>query len=151
MARPTTSYRCTACDASTVKWAGRCPKCGAFGTMDLEAPLAASPGMRSALTGVAPARPARPVSSITQADPVPRIVTGIGEFDRVLGGGLVAGQMCLLSGAPGSGKSTLVLAVADALAKRLRRPVLYISGEESVEQIAIRAQRIGATSDHLLL
>ena len=62
-----------------------------------------------------------------------------------LDGGLVAGQMCLLSGAPGSGKSTLVLAIADSVAKRLKRPVLYISGEESVEQIAIRAQRIGAS------
>ncbi|MDD2857571.1 MAG: DNA repair protein RadA [Candidatus Nanopelagicales bacterium] len=151
MAKPTTSYRCTACQATTVKWSGLCPKCGARNTMDLEAPVTANPGMRSGLVGVAPVRPARPVSSVNEAGPVPRITTGIGEFDRVLGGGLVAGQMCLLSGAPGSGKSTLVLAVADALAARLQQPVLYISGEESVEQIAIRARRIGATSDHLLL
>ena len=107
--------------------------------------------MKSALTGTAPARPARPVSAVASSGPIPRTATGIGEFDRVLGGGLVAGQMCLLSGAPGSGKSTLVLAVADSLAQRLARPVLYISGEESVEQIAIRAQRIGAKSEHLLL
>ncbi|MDO8733099.1 MAG: DNA repair protein RadA [Actinomycetota bacterium] len=151
MARATTTYRCTACDATTVRWAGRCPRCGAFATMDLDAPAASSPGMKSALTGTTPVRPARPISAIASSGPIPRLTTGISEFDRVLGGGLVAGQMCLLSGAPGSGKSTLVLAVADSLAKRLGRPVLYISGEESVEQIAIRAQRIGATSEHLLL
>ena len=151
MAKVSSSYRCTACDATTIRWAGKCPKCGAFGTMDLQAPTAATPGMKSNLTGTTPLRPARPVTTITKSGPVPRITTGIGEFDRVLGGGLVAGQMCLLSGAPGSGKSTLVLAVADSLAKRLGRPVLYISGEESVEQIAIRAERIGATSEHLLL
>jgi DNA repair protein RadA/Sms len=81
----------------------------------------------------------------------PRLSTGIGEFDRVLGGGLVAGQVCLCSGPPGSGKSTLLLAVADAVADRLQRPVLYISGEESVEQLALRAQRIGACSPALLL
>jgi DNA repair protein RadA/Sms len=79
------------------------------------------------------------------------MLTGIGEFDRVLGGGLVAGQVCLCSGPPGSGKSTLLLAVADAVARRTERPVLYVSGEESVEQIAVRAQRIGAGSPHLLV
>ena len=66
--------------------------------------------------------------------------TGIGEFDRVLGGGLVAGQVCLCSGPPGSGKSTLLLAVADSVARRLERPVLYVSGEESIEQIAVCAE-----------
>jgi DNA repair protein RadA/Sms len=79
------------------------------------------------------------------------MATGIGEFDRVLGGGLVAGQVCLLSGPPGSGKSTLLLAVADSVAQRAEQPVLYVSGEESVEQIAVRAQRIGVRSDSLLL
>ena len=77
--------------------------------------------------------------------------TGIGEFDRVLGGGLVAGQVCLCSGPPGSGKSTLLLAVADSVARRVERPVLYVSGEESIEQIAVRATRIGADSGYLLL
>ena len=119
--------------------------------MDLDAPVTASPGLRSTLAGTTPVKPARPVTTVSSSGPMPRVTTGIGEFDRVLGGGLVAGQMCLLSGAPGSGKSTLVLAVADCLATRLSRPVLYISGEESVEQIAIRAQRIGARSPHLLL
>jgi DNA repair protein RadA/Sms len=77
--------------------------------------------------------------------------TGVGEFDRVLGGGLVAGQVCLCSGPPGSGTSTLLLAVADSVAKRTGRPVLYVSGEESVEQIGVRAHRIGADCPDLLL
>jgi DNA repair protein RadA/Sms len=77
--------------------------------------------------------------------------TGIGEFDRVLGGGLVAGQVCLCSGPPGSGKSTLLLAVADSVARRTGRPVLYVSGEESVEQLGVRAGRIGALSPDLLI
>ena len=83
--------------------------------------------------------------------PLTRLCTGVGEFDRVLGGGLVAGQVCLCSGPPGSGKSTLLLAVADSVARRTGRPVLYVSGEESVEQIGVRAHRIGAASPNLLL
>ena len=79
-----------------------------------------------------PARPARPVSEVVTGAPAARLATGIGEFDRVLGGGLVAGQVCLCSGPPGSGKSTLLLAVADSVARRSARPVLYVSGEESV-------------------
>ncbi len=98
-----------------------------------------------------PSRSAQAVRLVLSEEPARRIATGVGEFDRVLGGGLVAGQVCLLSGSPGSGKSTLVLAVADSLAKRTGRPVLYVSGEESVQQIAIRAGRIGADSEHLLL
>ena len=82
---------------------------------------------------------------------MPRLRTGIGEFDRVLGGGLVAGQVVLCSGPPGSGKSTLLLAVADSLSASTGKPVLYISGEESVEQIAVRAHRIGANAPGLLL
>jgi DNA repair protein RadA/Sms len=91
------------------------------------------------------------VSEVVVGGPVRRLQTGIGEFDRVLGGGLVAGQVCLCSGPPGSGKSTLLLAVADAVARRTERPVLYISGEESVEQLGVRAARIGADAAQLLL
>ena len=111
----------------------------------------AAPGQRASATAKAPTAPARPVTQVVTDGPVARIVTGVGEFDRVLGGGLVAGQVCLLSGAPGSGKSTLVLAVADSLAKRTGQRVLYVSGEESVQQIAVRAKRVGADSEHLLL
>ncbi len=146
-----TSYACNACGATTVKWVGRCPKCGAFDTMQEVAAPVAAPGLRASSQAKAPARPARPVAHVVLDGPVRRLATGVGEFDRVIGGGLVAGQVCLLSGAPGSGKSTLALAVADSVAKATGQRVLYVSGEESVQQIAIRAQRIGADSEHLLL
>jgi DNA repair protein RadA/Sms len=149
--RSTTAYRCSACGASTGQWYGRCPKCGEFGTVAEHARPAGTPGLRSGGRAAAPLRPARPVSEVVTGGPAARLTTGIGEFDRVLGGGLVAGQVCLCSGPPGSGKSTLLLSVADAVARRLARPVLYVSGEESVQQIAVRAQRIGADSPDLLL
>jgi DNA repair protein RadA/Sms len=149
--RAATQFRCSACGATSGRWFGRCPKCGEFSTLAEEAPAPATPGLRSSARAAAPTRPARRVSDVVTGGPVRRMLTGIGEFDRVLGGGLVAGQVCLCSGPPGSGKSTLLLAVADAVARRTDRPVLYVSGEESVEQIAVRAQRIGADSPHLLL
>jgi DNA repair protein RadA/Sms len=144
-------YRCSACGATSGRWYGRCPKCAEFSTVVEEAPAPATPGLRSNAKASAPTRPARRVSDVVTGGPVQRMRTGIGEFDRVLGGGLVAGQVCLCSGPPGSGKSTLLLAVADSVARLSERPVLYVSGEESVEQIALRAQRIGAASPHLLL
>jgi DNA repair protein RadA/Sms len=151
MARISTSYRCQSCGAESGKWYGRCPKCGEFSTIAEHAAPRRAPGLRANAAGSAPAHPARPVSEVVTGAPAERLPTGIGEFDRVLNGGLVAGQVCLCSGPPGSGKSTLLLAVADSVAAGLQRPVLYVSGEESVEQIAVRAQRIGATSPHLLL
>jgi DNA repair protein RadA/Sms len=149
MPKALTGYRCQACGVTSGKWYGRCPKCGEYATVVEHA----RPGLTlaSGARHSAPARPARPVSDVVAVAPAARIKTGIGEFDRVLGGGLVAGQVCLCSGPPGSGKSTLLLAVADSVARRLARPVLYVSGEESVEQIAVRAARIGADSPHLLL
>src|SRR4051794_35361404 len=151
MARTTTQFRCSSCGATSGRWYGRCPKCGEFSTVEEQAAAPATPGLRSNARASAPSRPARPVSEVVTGGPVQRLATGIGEFDRVLGGGLVAGQVCLCSGPPGSGKSTLLLAVADAVARRTGRSVLYVSGEESVEQIAVRAQRIGAESRQLLL
>ncbi len=151
MAKSTTTFRCAACDAVSVKWTGRCVKCGEFGTISEQAPTGPAPGQRASATGRTPAKAALPVSQIMSNGPVVRVTSGIGEFDRVLGGGLVPGQVVLCSGPPGSGKSTLVLAVADSLAARTRTTVLYISGEESVAQIAVRAKRIGADSEYLLL
>jgi len=151
MARSSTQFRCSACGATAGRWFGRCPKCGEFSTLVEQAAPTATPGLRANARGTAPARPARPVSQIATGGPARRLPTGIGEVDRVLGGGLVAGQVCLCSGPPGSGKSTLLLAVADSVARRTGRPVLYVSGEESVEQIALRAERIGADSPQLLL
>lgn len=150
MARAATAFRCEACGATTGKWYGRCPKCGEFSSVVEQAPPRLT-GLRATAQASPPQRPARPVHEIATGNPAPRLVTGIGEFDRALGGGLVPGQVCLCSGPPGSGKSTLLLAVADSVAARLQRPVLYVSGEESVEQIALRADRIGARSDTLLL
>lgn len=151
MARTATTFRCESCGAVSGKWYGRCPKCGEFSTVVEQAPPKRLPGLKATAAAAAPVRPARPVREIATGSPAPRLATGIGEFDRVLGGGLVAGQVCLCSGPPGSGKSTLLLAAADAVARRLDRPVLYVSGEESVEQIAVRAARIGAESPKLLL
>lgn len=151
MAKATSSFACSACGATCLKWTGRCVKCGEFGTVAEVAPTAAEPGRRASTQGRAPRNPARQVSAIATSGPVPRITTGIGEFDRVLGGGLVPGQVLLLSGEPGAGKSTLLLMVADSIARRTGRRTLYISGEESVDQIAIRAQRIGASSENLFL
>lgn len=151
MAKATSSFACTGCGATTVKWAGRCSKCAEFGTMTEVVPAFSSQSGTASPQAKTPSRSAQAVRLVLSEEPARRIATGVGEFDRVLGGGLVAGQVCLLSGSPGSGKSTLVLAVADSLAKRTGRPVLYVSGEESVQQIAIRAGRIGADSEHLLL
>ncbi|MGV1035452.1 MAG: DNA repair protein RadA [Candidatus Nanopelagicales bacterium] len=151
MAKSTTAYECTSCGATSIKWTGRCSKCGEFDTVVEVATAAPAAGRRASSKGKSPLNPARPVAQVIGSDPVRRTASGIGEFDRVLGGGFVAGQVVLCSGPPGSGKSTLVLAVADALAKRTAKRVLYVSGEESVEQIAIRAKRIGADSEHLLL
>ncbi len=113
--------------------------------------MRALPGLKTAGTGTAPGRAARSLSEVA-ADATPRELTGMGEFDRVLGGGLVAGQVVLLAGEPGVGKSTLLAAVAHAMASRNETAtVLYVSGEESVEQISVRARRIGAVAPGILL
>lgn len=151
MAKSSASFACSSCGAASIKWSGRCTKCGEFGTVAERAPTGGSTGLRSSLQGAAPRTSARAISEIASSGPVPRISTGIAEFDRVLGGGLVPGQVLLLSGEPGAGKSTLLLMVADAIAERTGRTALYLSGEESVDQIAVRAQRIGARSERLLI
>ena len=137
-------HRCVECGWSTLKWVGRCPQCQAWGTVE---EVVASTSARTTATHVA--TPARPITAvdITQADARP---TGVGEFDRVLGGGLVSDAVMLLAGEPGIGKSTLLLDVAArAAASGLR--VLYVSGEESAAQVASRAERIGALVPGLLL
>ncbi|MCW2614013.1 MAG: repair protein RadA [Frankiales bacterium] len=144
-------HRCAECGASFGKWLGQCPQCQAWGSITESAAVRALPGLRTAGTGSAPTRPARPVSEVV-ADRVPRQLTGLAEFDRVLGGGLVAGQVVLLAGEPGVGKSTLLGAVAHAMALRnTSSTVLYVSGEESVEQISVRARRTGAVAPGILL
>lgn len=126
---------------------GRCPACGAWGSMAEEARPAAS----SAAAGraAAPVRAAVPIAQVP-LDGDRRAATGIGELDRVLGGGLVPGSVTLVGGEPGAGKSTLLLQAADALARR-GAAVLYVSAEESPSQVRMRAERLGALSERLLL
>jgi DNA repair protein RadA/Sms len=151
MARPKTSYVCGNCGARTPQWQGQCPACEAWNTLEVAASSlgAAAAGSRS--PGVATATgpsTSRTVTDIAQDRDV-RAVTGIGELDRVLGGGLVAGSVVLLGGDPGIGKSTLLLQAADALSRE--QAVLYVSGEESVRQVASRAQRLGLDATRLRL
>ena len=137
MAKPSARFVCQACGAVTAKWAGRCEACGEWNTV-VEEPLEARPGAsgKSALRKVAF------VGLGGSAPPPPRRPTGIAELDRVLGGGLVPASALLVGGDPGIGKSTLLLQAAAAVARDGGR-VLYITGEESVEQIRMRGRRLG--------
>src|SRR5437762_13816148 len=137
MAKAKTAYACTECGGTTSKWQGQCPNCGVWNT--LVETIAATPASRfQALAGNASV--VRALSSVKASDNQ-RTPTGIGEFDRVLGGGLVAGGVILLGGDPGIGKSTLLLQAMASIGATRR--ALYVSGEESAEQIALRAQRLG--------
>jgi len=147
VAKPKTTYVCTDCGASSLQWFGACPSCGAAGTLTETAAHAPErPGARR-LAGVAPG--AVTLDAI-EAREQERLSTGIGELDRVLGGGLVAGQVVLIGGDPGIGKSTLLLQALAALGAAHR--TLYVSGEESAEQVALRARRLAldARAVHLI-
>jgi DNA repair protein RadA/Sms len=146
------SFKCTECGWLGAKWVGRCPECQAWSSVVEASAPASRAGLRTTTQGIAPGQPARSVSHIPVGE-VERTHTGLSELDRVLGGGLVAGQCVLLAGEPGVGKSTLLLAAANTFAdgNGKKRTVLYISGEESAEQISIRARRIGAMSDSVLI
>ncbi len=145
MARTKVSYVCGSCGARTAQWQGQCPACEAWNTLEMAA--SSAPGTPSRRGAAAPAA-SRTVTQVTNDEEV-RAGSGIGELDRVLGGGLVAGSVILLGGDPGIGKSTLLLQAADALSRE--QPVLYASGEESVRQVALRARRLGLRSDTLRL
>ncbi len=140
MARRTV-HVCQACGYQTAKWLGQCPDCRAWGSI-VEEPAAGSAAPRGLSGGARPAR----LREIT-ADETARERTGIGELDRVLGGGLVPGSLVLLGGDPGIGKSTLLLAALDGLAAA--GSVLYVSGEESARQTKLRAERLGVRSPGL--
>ena len=146
MAKAKTAYVCSDCGASALQWFGTCPSCGAAGTLTETVTERASGGrFASSVSASAPI----PLSRIHAAE-FERVPTGIGELDRVLGGGLVAGQVVLIGGDPGIGKSTLLLQALAALAASQR--VLYVTGEESAEQVAMRARRLAleAGAVHLL-
>ena len=143
-----TSYVCQQCGFSNPAYFGRCPECNAWNSM-VEVSEAPAPGGRSAAAGRGDAARVVPLSQVGSAD-LDRIPVPIEELNRVLGGGLVRGSLVLLGGDPGIGKSTLVLQTASALASG-ERPVLYVSGEESAQQIKLRADRLGVSSDQLLV
>jgi DNA repair protein RadA/Sms len=138
MAKEKTVYTCTQCGATSPKWLGRCPDCGAWNTLE-EGVAEPSSGARHRFQALAKSQPVATLSEIEATD-VERTPTGIEELDRVLGGGIVAGGVVLIGGDPGIGKSTLLLQAADALASRLK--VLYVTGEESAAQVALRARRL---------
>lgn len=142
-------YRCAECGWTAAKWVGRCGECQTWGTVEEvgAAPVAAA--LAKAATAGPTRNPALPIGQI-EASRTERRGTGIGELDRVLGGGLVSDAVVLLAGEPGVGKSTLLLHMAAELARQQRR-VLYISGEESVGQVRLRAERMGALADTLFL
>lgn len=137
---------CTECGASSPKWEGKCPSCGAWNTM-VEEKVAPSPSPASASAAGRPKSTPRPVNEIEAVDE-PRFHMPSEELNRVLGGGLVKGSIILIGGEPGIGKSTLVL--QNLLAIRNRR-ILYVSGEESTTQLKLRADRIGRGSDNLYI
>lgn len=149
MAKRRTQFVCQECGHRAIKWLGQCPACKTWSSL-----------VEEAVETAADARPAWGVGGSGQA-PVPivdvrsdeaaRIRTGIGELDRVLGGGIVPGALILLGGDPGIGKSTLLLAALDKLAKGTDRPILYVSGEESLRQTRLRGDRLGAASAKNLL
>ncbi len=148
MARPTTDYRCTECGWTSVKWVGRCGECQSWGTV---VDTAEATGVIRSMKAVrlTDDRVARPITEIGAED-VAHWPTSIGEFDRVLGGGIVPGATILLSGEPGVGKSTLLLEVASRAAQTGQR-VLYISAEESASQVRLRAGRTGGVHENLFL
>ena len=146
---PKVQYVCSECGASHPKWAGQCADCGAWNTLQEQAPAAAQPaGGRFAGyagEGTAQVRRLSEVAAESQA----RTPTGLGELDRVLGGGLVQGSVSLIGGDPGIGKSTLLIQAMALLAEQM--PVLYVSGEESAEQISLRARRLGLPGERVQL
>jgi DNA repair protein RadA/Sms len=149
IAKAKTNYTCTECGGISNKWAGQCPACGQWNT--LVETIVEAPGNHRYSTqyqGLAQTAPVLSLADIDAID-VPRFGTGIEEFDRVLGGGLVAGGVVLIGGDPGIGKSTLLL---QALANMShRKKVLYVSGEESGAQIALRAKRLAVDARELKL
>jgi len=134
-------YVCQDCGYVSARWIGRCPSCGGWNTFveEIAAPRQ-SKSRHSRLSEEAAPVPITQVSSISER----RITTGLEEFDRVLGGGIVPGSVVFVGGDPGIGKSTLMLQVAAQVSSQRQQRVLYVTGEESVQQIKLRADRLTA-------
>jgi len=149
MAKPKTVYNCTECGGQSLKWQGQCPHCNAWNSMveGVAEPAAGKGGAHrfASLAGVSPVVELGEV----EARDFPRLPTLIAEFDRVLGGGLVEGGVVLIGGDPGIGKSTLLLQAAARLSEQ--EVVLYVTGEESAQQVALRAKRLGVNASKVRL
>ena len=150
-----TVHTCSECGYSSPKWLGRCPECGAWGTLQEQASAPSASAARPASKGLTPTSAAQPITRIA-ASAAYRRPSGISELDRVLGGGVVPGSVVLLSGEPGVGKSTLLLEVASRWAAASDSPgtgrtALYVTAEESAAQVRGRAERTGGLNDRLFL
>jgi DNA repair protein RadA/Sms len=147
MAKAKTVFYCTACGNESPKWQGRCTACGAWNTMQehIEKPMAAG---KAKAAPVGQSRQPQKIGEV-DCDSEIRFSTGMGELDRVLGGGAVAGSLVLVGGAPGIGKSTLLLQICNSLCRGSK--VLYVSGEESERQLKLRAARLGVCPEELYI
>ncbi|HEY5790266.1 MAG TPA: DNA repair protein RadA [Gammaproteobacteria bacterium] len=151
MARERLAYLCRDCGAGFTKWQGQCPQCQAWNSIDAAPPgVAPAAGKaRNNAVGYAGVLPEVLTLAEVSLDELPRLATGSGEFDRVLGGGLVPGSVVLVGGDPGIGKSTLLLQTLCRMGAE--RKALYVTGEESPQQVTLRAHRLGLSSDGLRL
>ena len=148
MAKAKTVFYCTSCGNETPRWQGRCPACGAWNTMEEHIEKPAASGVKAKSAPVGQSRHPQRLRDV-ERDGETRFSTGMGELDRVLGGGAVAGSLVLVSGAPGIGKSTLLLQICSSLCAG--RKVLYVSGEESERQLKLRAERLGVEPEELFI
>lgn len=147
MAKTKTIFYCTNCGNETLKWMGRCPSCGAFNTIQEHIQKSISQG-KVLTPSIAQNHTPQRIRNI-ESDGEIRFSTGMRELDRVLGGGAVVGSLVLVGGAPGIGKSTLLLQICNSLCSERR--VLYVSGEESEHQLKLRAERLGVSPEELFI
>jgi len=148
MVKSKSIYVCQSCGFQSPRWLGKCPNCGEWNSLTEERIVPEAAAKRES-PGLSTGEPPRPITDIS-VDGKERLQCGIGEFDRVVGGGIVLGSVVLIGGDPGIGKSTLVLQVLDGLARQGRK-VLYVSGEESARQTKMRAERLGVEASDLLV